>query len=205
MSIFSKLKDMQSFHESGSTTSSNVSAQFGEPAYSLYTSLNFGSVSAALHNQINVTDENDEVKYTTSTKVVSIKNKTEILDAAGNKVAYMERKPVSLHEKRLIEMADGTKFTLSNELFHIVKDITNIEGLGWQLEGNILGLNFTLKDQYGQPVAAIGQKMLSLHDKYCIDIYQPQFEKEVVTIVIALEKMIKDRENSSSAVDFSDQ
>ncbi|MBP3895032.1 MAG: hypothetical protein J6D07_01055 [Mogibacterium sp.] len=205
MSIFSKLKDMQSFHESGTAASANFSEQFGEPAYSLYTSLDFGSMSAALHNQINVTDENDEVKYTTSTKVVSIKNKTDILDAAGNKVAYMERKPVSLHEKRLIEMADGTKFTLSNELFHLVKDITNIEGLGWQLEGNILGLNFTLKDQFGQPVAAIGQKMLSLHDKYCIDIYQPQFEKEVVTIVIALEKMIKDRENSSSAVDFSGQ
>lgn len=205
MSIFSKLKDMQSFHESGTAASANFSEQFGEPAYSLYTSLDFGSMSAALHNQINVTDENDEVKYTTSTKVVSIKNKTDILDAAGNKVAYMEKKPVSLHEKRLIEMADGTKFTLSNELFHLVKDITNIEGLGWQLEGNILGLNFTLKDQFGQPVAAIGQKMLSLHDKYCIDIYQPQFEKEVVTIVIALEKMIKDRENNSSAVDFSGQ
>ncbi len=205
MSIFSKLKDMQSFHESGTAASASFPEQFGEPAYSLYTSLDFGSMSAALHNQINVTDENDEVKYTTSTKVVSIKNKTDILDAAGNKVAYMERKPVSLHEKRLIEMADGTKFTLSNELFHLVKDITNIEGLGWQLEGNILGLNFTLKDQFGQPVAAIGQKMLSLHDKYCIDIYQPQFEKEVVTIVIALEKMIKDRENNSSTVDFSGQ
>ena len=196
---------MQTFHESGTAASASFPEQFGEPAYSLYTSLDFGSMSAALHNQINVTDENDEVKYTTSTKVVSIKNKTDILDAAGNKVAYMERKPVSLHEKRLIEMADGTKFTLSNELFHLVKDITNIEGLGWQLEGNILGLNFTLKDQFGQPVAAIGQKMLSLHDKYCIDIYQPQFEKEVVTIVIALEKMIKDRENNSSTVDFSGQ
>ena len=94
MSIFSKLKDMQSFHESGTAASASFPEQFGEPAYSLYTSLDFGSMSAALHNQINVTDENDEVKYTTSTKVVSIKNKTDILDAAGNKVAYMERKPV---------------------------------------------------------------------------------------------------------------
>jgi len=35
-------------------------------------------------------------------------------------------------------MADGTHFELSNELFHIIKDITNIQGLGWQLKGNIL-------------------------------------------------------------------
>ena len=31
-------------------------------------------------------------------------------------------------------MADGTQFQLSNELWHLVKDITNIEGLGWQTE-----------------------------------------------------------------------
>ena len=80
-----------------------------------------------------------------------------------------------------------------------MKDITNIEGLGWQLRGNILGLNFELYDSMGRIVAVIGQKMLSIHDKYCIDIYQPQMEAIVVAIVITLQHMIRDRENSAAA------
>ena len=40
--------------------------------------------------------------------------------------------------------------------------------------------------------------MISLHDKYCIDLYQPEHEKTVVAILITLQHMIKDREASSS-------
>ena len=95
-------------------------------------------------------------------------------------------------------MTDGTDFELSNELFHIIKDITNIEGLGWQLRGNILGLNFELYDENNEIIAVISQKMLSLHDKYCIDIYRPEEEKTVVAILVALQHMIRDREAASS-------
>ena len=96
-------------------------------------------------------------------------------------------------------MSDGQRFELTNELFHLIKDITNIEGLGWQLQGNILGLNFELYDRAGNVIAAIGRKMLSIHDKYCVDIYQPELEKQVVAILITLQHMIRDRENTAAA------
>jgi acetyl-CoA carboxylase carboxyltransferase component len=57
---------------------------------------------------------------------------------------------LTLHERHFVTMADGTYFELSNELWHLIKDITNIEGLGWQLRGNILGLNFELYDENGE-------------------------------------------------------
>ena len=88
---------------------------------------------------------------------------------------------------------------MSNELFHLIKDVTNIEGLGWQLLGNILGLNFQLYDENGEVVAVISQKLLSLHDKYCIDIYQTDKEDVVIAILIALQHMMSDRAASSSA------
>ena len=96
-------------------------------------------------------------------------------------------------------MADGSRFELSNEFFHLVKDITNIEGLGWQLRGNVVGLNFELYDQDENIIAVIGQKMISLHDKYCIDIYRPELEPQVIAILITLQHMIKDRENNAAA------
>ena len=98
-------------------------------------------------------------------------------------------------------MADGTEFQLSNELFHLIKDITNIEGLGWQLRGNVLGLNFELYDGNDEIIAVISQKMLSIHDKYCVDIYKREHEQIVVAILVTLQHMIKDRAalNSSSS------
>ena len=95
-------------------------------------------------------------------------------------------------------MADGKYFELSNELWHIVKDISNLEGLGWVLKGNIAGLNFQLYDAEGKIIAVISQKMFSVHDKYCVDIYRPDKEKAVVAILVTLQHMIRDREAMSS-------
>ena len=125
------------------------------------------------------------------------------MDAKGNVIAHLEKKPISLHEKHFVNMADGTSFTLSNELLHVVKDITNIEGLGWQIRGNIIGLSFNLIDEKEQPVATVDKKMISVHDKYCIDIYQPEYEQIAVAILIQLEKMIEDRSENESSSSFS--
>ena len=93
--------------------------------------------------------------------------------------------------------APGAEKFISNRGFwpyyHIIKDITNIEGLGWQIRGNIIGLNFNLLDEKGAPIATVGKKMISIHDKYCIDLYQLEHEQKVVAIVIQLEKMIESR------------
>ena len=118
------------------------------------------------------------------------------MDADGNVIAHLEKKPISLHEKHFVTMADGTSFTLSNELVHIIKDVTNIEGLGWQLQGNIIGLTFNLLDEKGQPVARVEKSAISVHDKYSMGIYQPDKEQIVVAIVIQLEKMIEARKEN---------
>ena len=195
------MSSFQKYHEAGSDPNEAYVEQYGVPARSLYTSAKL----ASLHQQIDVMDAQGQILYQTKSKVFSLRGKTDILDAEGNPVAHIEKKVFSLHGKRFITMADGRQITLSNELFHLVKDITNIEELGWQLRGNVLGLNFVLVDQNEAPVAVIGQKMFSLHDKYSMDIYQPQHEQIVVAILISLQKMITERQNnnsSSSSISF---
>ena len=192
MGVFSK---HHRYREAGEAANVNNVARFGEPHHSLFTSTKVLS----LKHKIEVTDDSENVKYRTQSKVISLHDRTEIFDAQDRPVAKMWKKVFSLHERHFIQMADGTEFQLSNELWHLVKDITNIEGLGWQLRGNIAGLNFELYDQSGAVIAVIGQKLFSLHDKYCVDIYQPDKEPTVVTILVTLQHMIKDRENASAA------
>ena len=183
------------FHEAGEGTNVNNVDRFGVPAYSLYTSTKIFT----LHHHIDVMDENEVVKYTSRAKFISLHDKTEVYKASGEHVAHIQRKLISLHERHYVTMENGTQFELSNELLHIIKDITNIKGLGWQLRGNILGLNFELYDGNGDVIAVIGQKLISIHDKYCIDIYKPEYEEIIVAILITLQHMIRDRETYSGS------
>ena len=189
------LSKVHRYREAGEEVNVNNAEKFGNPARSLFTT----SKVFTLHKLIDITDDGENVIYHSSTKFPSILDKTDITDAQGNPVAHIERKLFSLHERHFITMADGLNFEISNEIMHIIKDVTNIVGLGWQLRGNILGLNFELYDENGEVIAVIAQKMISIHDKYCIDIYKPEHEKIVVAILVTLQHMIKDREASSSS------
>ena len=187
------------FREAGEEANINNVEKYGQPVRSLFTT----SKVFTLHKATDITDEQENVVYHSSTKFPSLHDKTDITDASGKQVAHIERKFFTLHERHFITMAGGTSFQLSNELWHIVKDISNIEGLGWVLKGNIAGLNFQLWDASGQIIAVISQKIISLHDKYCVDIYQADKEPIVVAILVTLQHMIKDREAASSASSFS--
>ena len=192
MGVFSKF---HRFREQGEEANVNNVEEFGQPIRSLFTS----SAIFSLHHKIDITDENGDLAYHSESKFLSLHDKTDVCDAQGDLIAHIEKKFLSLHERHYIDMADGTSFEMSNELFHLIRDITNIEGLGWQLQGNILGLNFQLYDEEGEIVAVISQKLLSIHDKYCIDIYQTDKEEIVIAILVTLIHMIRDRENASSA------
>ena len=185
------LPKLERYRENGESVNAE---EYGEPVRSLFTSTKILS----LHHKIDITDERGKTIYTARTKFPSLHDKTDLYDAKGRRVAHIEKKFFSLHERHYIDMEDGLSFSMSNELFHLIKDITNIEGLGWQLRGNILGLNFRLYDQNNEVIAAISQKLLSIHDKYCIDIYQTDKEKIVVAILITLQHMMSDRSSASS-------
>ena len=187
------------FREAGQAANVNNVARFGEPHHSLFTSTKVFT----LHHHIDIVDDDERVVYQANTRFPSIHDKTDITDAEGRQVAHIERKLFTLHQRHFVAMADGTQFELSTELLHLVKDITNIEGLGWQLRGNVMALNFELYDQDERIIAVISQKMMSMHDKYCVDIYQPGTEPMVVAILITLQHMIQDRQSSSSSFSSS--
>ena len=196
----SKFSKYHRFREAGEAANVNNVARFGEPHHSLFTT----SKVFTLHHRIDITDDQERVVYRAETKFPSLHDKTDITDAEGRHIAHIERKVLTLHNRHFVTMADGTRFEISTELLHLIKDISNIEGLGWQLRGNIVGLNFELYDTDESIIAVIGQKMISLHDKYCIDIYRPELEDKVVAILITLQHIIKDREAASSSVSLSD-
>ena len=183
------------YREPGEEVNLNNALEYGEPVNSLFTSTKVFT----LHHAMEITDEGGNVVYTATTKFPSLHDKTDVKDASGQQVAHIEKKLLTLHERHFITMYDGLSFELSNELFHLVRDVTNIEGLGWQLQGNILGMNFQLYDENGGIIAVISQKLMSIHDKYCVDIYRPELEMIVVAILVTLQHMMRDRAAAASS------
>ena len=141
------------YHETDTVSDERTIADFGMPVRTLYTS----SKILTLHNQIDITDENEEPVYQSTTKFLSLHDRTQIYRANGGKVADISRKFFTLHEKHFIEMADGKSFTIASELWHIAKDIIHVEELGWTINGHILHMNYYISDRRGNVVGVVGE------------------------------------------------
>lgn len=187
------LKRRSHYHEGKEVNRTHTENSYGQPGKSLYLSTNV----LTLHQTTEITDEDDHVVYHAKSKFFTLHDRTTVTDAHGKLVSKFKKKFFTLHQRHYVTMANGNSFELSNEFFHLVKDITNISELGWKLEGNIVALNFTIKDKNENLIAFIGQKVLSLHDKYSIDIYDESKEAEIVTIVLVLQHMLRDRTHAS--------
>ena len=184
--IFSVSLIFQRYHSAGEGTDIRNYKEYGEPAKSLYTSRYLFS----FHKDIDVTDDNDNLVYHSSSKLFSFTNETTITDAQDRVVASIEKKLFSLHSIHYIDVVGGKSFELSKDLFRLLDMKFTIDELGWTLQGDFSNLNFVLYNNQERVIAVVGQKLFSMRDKYCIDLYDVNEEATVVAIVITLENML---------------
>ena len=184
--IFSVSLIFQRYHSAGEGTDIRNYKEYGEPAKSLYTSRYLFS----FHKDNDVTDDNDNLVYHSSSKLFSFTNETTITDAQDRVVASIEKKLFSLHSIHYIDVVGGKSFELSKDLFRLLDMKFTIDELGWTLQGDFSNLNFVLYNNQERVIAVVGQKLFSMRDKYCIDLYDVNEEATVVAIVITLENML---------------
>lgn len=148
----------------------------------------------SIHNKIEITDENKNPVYHIQSKVLSLHNVTYLRDADGGDVATISRRVVSLHDTHFIEMRDGRTVELRSELLHLVKDVLDIEALGWRLEGNLIQHDYRLVDAQGRLLAQTHRKWLTLHNTYELEILDEENMDLIVAVLVALDKIVMDRE-----------
>ena len=148
----------------------------------------------SIHDKVQVLGEADQVVYSVESKVFSIHHATTVRDAQGREVAQITQKPLSLHETHDIVMTDGEKIELRTEIFHVMKDVIDLEGVGWQLQGDILEHDYQIVDGRGMPLARAHHKWVSVHDVYYIDVMDESQTDKIVCVYLALEQIIRMRE-----------
>lgn len=147
---------------------------------------------ASIHKKMEVTDETTgEVLYTVSAKAVSANHWTYVYRGqTDEQIAAIHRKGPSIHHIYLVDMADGTSFQMSTQLFHL-KDIKDIPELGLQLRGNVMDFDFTIVDVATEKVLAKGHRRLaSIHRIYDLEVIDESKMDELVCIFIMLRRMI---------------
>ena len=148
----------------------------------------------SLHQKMEIMDEADQVVYTVESKVLTIHNTTYVHNAQGDEVAVITNKPVSLHETHEIRMASGEQFEMRTELMHLMDDVIDLDGIGWQLRGDMLQHNYQILNERGEMIATTHQKWVSVHDVYFIDVLDEGQVDKIVSVYVALEKIIRARE-----------
>lgn len=173
--------------------------KYGKPLHTLYSS----SKVMTIHKKMSIINEKDEVIYSSDSKVWTMHDRTFVYNSSKQKICTIRRKFFSLHERHFLDFEDGTSLQVSNEIWHIYKDITNIPELGWKIEGNIFNLNFALLDANSKPIAVVSHKLISIHDKYSIAIYQSEQEEKVVSLLVCLQHMLIDRAAVAASASYS--
>lgn len=157
-----------------------------------------------MHRTMEVTDANDTLLYVSTSKAISITDKSRIEDAAGNPVAKFHKKVISIHAIHYIEMEDGTNLTMKTELFHPFHQVIDVEETGWKIKGNFSSHEYQILDADGGILGQVRRPWLSIHDKCELNVMDEDHEKELVSLTIVLEHMLIDArveaENTAAVV-----
>ena len=151
-----------------------------------------------LHKRIELHDENGDLAYEIATEFFSLHDKTHIKNADGNTIADLHKKILSLHAKYYVEMSNGTSFEMHDELFHLTKDIIDIDTLGWTIKGNFMEHDYKIIDSNENVLASTHRKWLSLHEAYEIEIFAEDQLDTIVAVFIVLEHILFTRTQHKS-------
>lgn len=174
--------------------SKTIIDEYGQPQESLFLQTDMFTI----HQRSSISDINDTVRFNIVTDFPSIHDQTYIYDQNEKQISEFSSALFSFHDRHTITLSNGISFDLTSELFHFFTTVMNIEELGWTLEGDFLNLNFTIKDRNSQLIAVVCQKAFSMHDRYCMDIYDLSYTNEIVTVVVVLQHILRRRNQQQS-------
>lgn len=149
----------------------------------------------SLHNKFYVKDENDQDVYLISSQVFSIGDKTTITDMQGNRVAYIEQEILHLMPHYNIYFGEEVAFQIKKkfQLFKNDYELTN----GYRVEGNVFALDFNIFDDAGNQVGSIKRALISIGDKYEMEIIDPSKLNIVLAIIVAITNDINRSQNTT--------
>ena len=150
----------------------------------------------SMHNRYYIYNESDELSYEIESKVFSIGDKTTIYDKDRNVVAYIEQEIFHLTPYYNVYIDDEYKYQIKKK-FQFFKNDYELSNM-YKVDGSIWGYSFTILNDLGDTVASITREILTIGDKYQIDIIDEKDINTILTIIVAITNDI-DRSQANSS------
>lgn len=150
----------------------------------------------SLHGEHHIYDLEGNECYEVRGKFFSIHDYMSLYDTEGKELAKIHKKLISLHETHFIEI-DGKEVTeLRTKLFHPFNQEIDMPEIGWEIRGNFFEHDFSIYDNGDNLRAVLHRKYISLGEGYQITITSDEDVVLVLAIIVALERIMKDRDNT---------
>ena len=109
-----------------------------------------------------------------------------IYDAAGNDLGTIKEKVLTWLPKFEIYLGDRYIGCISKE-FSIFKPRYIIDCNGWQINGDWLECDYTIRNAAGQSVATVSKEIWNWTDTYAIDVSDPKDALCVLMMALAID------------------
>ena len=130
-------------------------------------------------------DEEGSVVYTVEGKL-SWGHCLHILDAAGNHIGTVQEKVLSFLPTFELYVHDQYLGRIQ-KAFSFFRPKFEIDCNGWQVEGDFLEWDYTVRESCGGVVAAISKQLFHWTDTYTIDVVNPKDALCVLMLVLAID------------------
>lgn len=130
-------------------------------------------------------DEEGSVVYTVEGKL-SWGHCLHILDAAGNHIGTVQEKVLSFFPTFELYVHDQYIGRIQ-KVFSFFRPKFEIDCNGWQVEGDFLEWDYTVREGCGGMVAAISKQLFHWTDTYTIDVVNPKDALCALMLVLAID------------------
>ena len=148
----------------------------------------------SLRGRFSIQDQQEQDVYLVEGSFMKLPKTFSISTVEGEEVAVITKKMLSLLPKFFIEV-DGETLTIEKS-FTFFKDRYTIDTADLEIDGDWWDMDFEIK-RHGEVVGSVEKKWFTFGDSYEIQVFDPDIEKILIALIVAIDCVKEDEESSS--------
>lgn len=130
-------------------------------------------------------NEDGEAVYTVEGKL-AWGHKLAVMDQSGSEIGLVQQALFTLMPRFVISI-DGREVGEVRKEFTLLRPAYQLDCLGWQVDGDFLGWDYTITAPDGSLVATISKELFRWTDTYVLDIVNPLDSLYVLMVALAID------------------
>ena len=147
--------------------------------------LSFKQKMFSIADKYEVYDEEGKTAYKIQGRI-SIPKRFDIYNAEGEKIAMLKAKFFDIMPQFRL-FVDGQEVGRVKKKFTFFTQKFKVDCNDWQIDGNILGWNYSIVDANNTLIASMEKKLWHMTDQYVLNIVDPKDALYALMIVLAID------------------